>query len=295
MKRQLHFLVVASMLFTANFIFSQAGIMENFASFGDWAVVNKPEVSDGSGGTIPAGNFIINSGNLEVSMGSQNNPFTGNYRADLQFIASTNYTINYTADKIFAIKFIGDRPDGSVNGFKLELHNATDNNWINKGGARYARTGSVLTTSGDNIYYFDFSTDPNYVDGDLEIDKINLIVADVTGSPNYTVDWIATFLDVAALEAYKDTEDDTALGVEDFKVNNTFKMFPNPSGNEVSIEINQVYVKENSSVKIYNILGGLVYDKPVNYKERILKINHNLKSGIYLVKVGKQTGKLLVK
>lgn len=276
------------MLCTANLITAQEGVNQVFTAFNDWFVDNKPN-----------GSSSVSGGHLNVTMGDQGN---GKYRADLKFQAGTNYTINSTTDKIIAVKFIGDRP--ATGAFKVELHNATTNTWINNGGAKYNSAGSIITTGGNNIYYFDFSGDANYGTGDIEIDRIGFTLADVVDPTNYTVDWIATFASTTDLEAYKDTKDDglsdedeVVLGIDDIIAkNNAFKLYPNPStNNSFSIEFGKGHNNSVSSVKIYSILGSLVLDKAVNINANKITINHNLKSGIYIVKLDDYTSKLIVK
>lgn len=236
----------------------------------------------------------MSGGHLDVVMGDQGN---GKYRADLKFEAGTNYTINSTTDRIMAVKFIGDKP--ATGSFKMELRNDTDGNWINNGGSRYNSAGSTTTTAGNMIYYFDFSGDTNYTVGDKEINKIFFVIADVVDPTDYIVDWVASFAD---LEAYKDTKDDgptdtegTILGVNDVIVEaSRIKIFPNPSAdNMFNIKFNGS-LEGVTSLKIYNILGGLVLEKKISGNSKNMIINHNLKTGIHLVKVGSKRQTLIV-
>ncbi|AUC19706.1 T9SS type A sorting domain-containing protein, partial [Polaribacter reichenbachii] len=170
---------------------AQESINQPFSSFGDWSVSN-----NGSGTSTIVDNH------LNVVMGLSGSK----YRADLKFLAGTNYTINKTSDKILALKFIGDKPNsGNIKG---EIHDATNNLWINNGGVAYTISGPVKTAAGNNIYYFDFSGDANYSTGDIEVDKINIKIADVDDPTTYVIDWVASFESLADLQAYKNTSDD---------------------------------------------------------------------------------------
>ncbi|MFD0991113.1 T9SS type A sorting domain-containing protein [Mariniflexile jejuense] len=294
--------MVAVLFFTVNVTTAQGNVNQIFTSFGDWFVDNKPQNTNTS---VPAGTSMVSNGHLVVTMGPQStNVGETKYRADLKFLAGTNYTINSTTDKIIAVKFIGDRPTGVATGFKVEIHNFTDNTWINNGGSRYSNAGSVLTSSGNTIYYFDFSGDANYSAGNIQIDKINITIADVTANPNYTIDWIATFVDVAALEAYKNTNEDgtgdmdeSALGLNDFNASNsTFKIYPNPStNNSFNLDLKNNYSKATAQVKVYSVLGKLVLDKEFSANSKKVTINHDLSAGMYLVKVDNSLAKLVVK
>ncbi len=286
MKNKLHILLIAMLLCTVNLVSAQESVNQIFDASGDWYVDDKP-----------GGSSAVSGGHLNVTMGDQGG---GKFRADLKFEAGTTYTINSTTDKIIAVKFIGDKPASGA--FKVELH-IKDGNWINNGGGKYSPAGPTTTTAGNNIYYFDFSADSNYAVGDLEIDRINFTIADVTEATDYVIDWVATFENTSDLEAYKDTKDDgagdtegTTLGVNDALVKTrSFKLRPNPSTNNVfSIDLNE-QTQNAKTLKVYNLLGGLILDKAVESGSKTIRVNHNLKAGIYLVKLNNSTQKLVVK
>ncbi|MFI1743265.1 T9SS type A sorting domain-containing protein [Thalassobellus sediminis] len=285
MKKHLHFLLIALMLCVSSFISAQGGINQNFASLGNWFVDDKPN-----------GTSSVSGGHLIVTMGDQGN---GKYRADLKNDNAT-YTINSTTDKIIAVKFIGDKP--ATGAFKVELRNETAGAWMNNGGGKYNPTGSITTAKGNLIYYFDFSGDANYTTGDISISRIGFTIADVVDPTNYTIDWVASFIDVTALEAYKDTmddgasDDDETLGVNDVLVKNkTLKLYPNPSvNNSFNINLETGFLKETTEVKVYSIIGELVLQKQLKTNSKLTTINHNLKSGMYLVMIENRTAKLIV-
>ena len=67
------------------------------------------------------------------------------------------------------------------------------------------------------------------------------------------------------------------------------RVFPNPSKNSFTIESN-----ETGTVKIYNLLGKtLITKKKINYSVKIT--NHNLPKGVYIIKLGKKTQKLILR
>ncbi|MGY5355321.1 T9SS type A sorting domain-containing protein [Wenyingzhuangia sp. IMCC45467] len=281
MKKRLHYLTILSFLFFGKIVYAQEGINEPFMVVGDWSVNDNPN-----------GTSNISGGLLDVTMGDQGT--SGKYRADLNFLAGTNYTINKEADKLIAIKFIGDKPSTGV--LKLELYNLTAGAWINRGGGRYTPAGSVVTTSGDNIYYFDVTPDTNYTTGDIEVNKINFTIADATVPTNYTVDWVASFTTVADIEAYKDTDDDASMSLKGGLLNSVFKVYPNPSTENIfNISLNNKYSKSEAVVKVYNVIGSLVLNKNAKIVNKTISVNHHLLPGVYFVQIEGNTSKLIVK
>lgn len=283
MKTQLQFLLVTIMLSATCLISAQGGINQNFASLGNWYVDDKPN-----------GTSSVSGGHLIVTMGDQGN---GKYRADLKNDNAT-YTINSTTDKIIAVKFIGDKP--ATGAFKVELRNETAAAWMNNGGGKYNPAGSITTTEGNLIYYFDFSGDANYTTGDISISRIGFTLADVVDPTNYTIDWVATFADLAALEAYKDFKDDGASDTEgtlnidtNTLVTSLFNVYPNPiNSSSFNLEVNDLNTN-NNNIEVYNLLGSKILSKKI--KKNKTEIFHNLNAGIYIVKVGEISKKIIVK
>ncbi|MBP0905366.1 T9SS type A sorting domain-containing protein [Mariniflexile gromovii] len=308
MQKKLQFLLAATMLCTANLISAQGGINHVFTDFGGWIVGNNPERTNPAGGTIPAGTSAVSGGHLNVTMGGQSEPFTGSYRSDVKFDitnggGTSSYTINSNTDKILAIKFIGDRVAAGT--FKLEMYNLTAGAWMNNSGSRYTAAGTTTTAAGNKIYYFDFSTDANFTAGNIAISRINFTIADNPNGGSFVVDWIASFADIAALEAYKEAKDDgtsdtegsLTLGIDDVVTkNNAFKIYPNPStNNSFNIELEKSYSKSTATVKVYNLLGSVILSKTVNTNVKKTTINHNLNPGMYIVQVDTTSTKLVVK
>jgi hypothetical protein len=133
----------------------------------------------------------------------------GKYRADISYKKgdTDGYTIDASSNKILAIKFIGTRPQGNMT---LEMDN--NGSWLKNSDGKDAwknsPQGSVVTTSGNTIYYYDLTRSPEYT-GDVVVTKLNIKLADNTDEPHsYVVDWISTYASVEALEADKDWKDD---------------------------------------------------------------------------------------
>lgn len=281
--------------------------LNNFQALGSgWTVDNKPEASIPAGGTIPAGTASATGGHLNVTMGSQDATFNNKYRGDLKFNAGGDaglyYTFNPTTDKYLAVKFIGDRPTGTL---KMEFH-SEGGTWFNRGGAKYTAFGTpIVTSNNNNIYYFILDQDATYTGtSDFSIDQINITIADITSGNTYVIDFIATFADLEAITTNKDMMDDgvsdsdeVALGVDDEVAKGVaFKLYPNPSTNNLfNIELKNNYSRTTATVKIYNLLGSLVLSKEVNTNTKKITVSHNLKAGLYIVELDNITSKLIVK
>lgn len=144
-------------------------------------------------------NATVENGHLVVPMTESG----GKYRQDLSFNNADNaYTLDASTETILAIKFIGTRPHGNMT---LEFQN--NGAWLN---TKWKNTpdGSVTTTKGNTIYYYNLTKDDTYT-GTLTVNRINLKVADCTVEPyEYTLDWIKTYPSVEALEVDPDWKDD---------------------------------------------------------------------------------------
>lgn len=165
-------------------------------------------------------------GHLEVGMVEQSN---GKYRADLSYKKgdTDGYTVNANEEKLLAIKFIGTRPQGNMT---LEI----DNNgaWLKNEAGKDAWTskpqGSVVTTGGNTIYYYDLTRSPEFT-GEVVVTKMNFKIADNVDAPHsYSIDWIKTYADVAAIEADKDWADDGANDLDEANA------APSPVNNETT-------------------------------------------------------------
>lgn len=74
----------------------------------------------------------------------------------------------------------------------------------------------------------------------------------------------------------------------------TFDCFPNPSHDDIHLLINSVN-NEDSEICIYDMMGRIVFDMPYRCTEGIneITIRPNLEAGIYLLKVGSYTHRIV--
>ena len=158
--------------------------------------------------------YVVAGGHLNCNMALQTN---SKYRGDFKFnndnSADINFALNPSKDVYLAIKFIGTRPDGAL---KLEFNDGSQ--WFNSkwGGGS---PSSIETVGGNYIYYFNLSVDEKYTGESVNVRRMNFIIADAAEEPySYTIDWIATFASVEAIQAYKDTADDGEGDMDDYVV-----------------------------------------------------------------------------
>lgn len=164
-------------LFAAAFaLTASAGVTETFTSGqGDWALSNNATAT-------------VADGHLNVTMGVQNET---KYRADLTY--SKEFTVK-SDEKVVAIKFIGNRPDGAL------TLNMPDNGLA----SNVKASKSITTSAGNYIYYWEINPT-----SELTQKKIQFKIADCIEEPHsYSVDWIKFYPSVEALTADKDWKDD---------------------------------------------------------------------------------------
>lgn len=250
-------------------------------NFGQWSVQ-----STGSSGTVSGGY-------LNATMGLQTN---SKYRADIWYnfssVATNDMTLNTTNHAYLAIKFKGSRPDGSI---KLELQRNAggtivwDNTVWNGGSA----DGNFTDTNGDIVYYFNLTKDPDFTGGDLTYRRIHILVADAVINTSYQVDWIASFADTAAIQAYMSS----SLGINKVgKENKKLALYPNPStGGSFTIQLDANTLEPTVSIKIYQMNGSLVKEIKQDIDTETIQIQHGLPKGAYLLQVnGGASSKLIV-
>ena len=74
----------------------------------------------------------------------------------------------------------------------------------------------------------------------------------------------------------------------------SFKLFPNPTSSEINIKINNGY-NEKGAIKIYNLIGNLVYkDRKMIEENELINIS-SLESGIYWVAIELEKGMMISK
>lgn len=176
------------------------------------------------------GTYSFENGHLNVVMAVQSN---GKYRADLWYNRTTdeNYKITDVSNiKVMAIKFIGQRPTGSL---KLEYLGDFTNktNWTYK--------GEIKTSGGNTIYYWDLNDISDYTTTST-LNRYHFTIADCEVEPfEYSVDWIATFESIEALTENKDWKDDGENDIdEEGEVEYTFI---NESTNQGYLSFDEMY------------------------------------------------------
>lgn len=176
------------------------------------------------------GTYSFENGHLNVVMAVQSN---NKYRADLWYNRTTdeNYKITDVSNiKVMAIKFIGQRPAGSL---KLEYIGDFTNkaNWTYK--------GEIKTSAGNTIYYWDLNDISDYTAAST-LNRYHFTIADCEVEPfEYSVDWIATFESLDALTENKDWKDDGENDIdEEGEVEYTFL---NESTNQGYLSFDEMY------------------------------------------------------
>jgi len=84
----------------------------------------------------------------------------------------------------------------------------------------------------------------------------------------------------------------TNVMVNEFVDNPSFEMYPNPATNNVQLTISNVQL-DVQTVQIYDLAGKQVKQFKIQNSELKIKTG-DLEKGVYIVKVGKQTKKLIV-
>ena len=155
------------------------------------------------------GTAEVSGGHLNVTMAENN----GKYRADVH-MKNGEYSLDATADRYVAVKFIGERPNGNMtleidNGGSWMKNDAGKDAWVGK------PQGSVMTKGGNTIYYYDLTRSPQFTSS-VNVTKINFKIADCTVAPyTYSIDWVKTYATPEAIEADKDWADDGAGDIDE--------------------------------------------------------------------------------
>lgn len=116
----------------------------------------------------------------------------------------------------------------------------------------------------------------------LPTDTTKLITSNL---PNGSYTWYVKAYDVAGGFTNSNTQTFTInaiSGIEDTKMNNSIKVYPNPVENELIIESDG-----STSFEILNLMGQVIYNG--NLIKRIIVQTSNLSTGVYLIKF--KTGK----
>jgi hypothetical protein len=147
------------------------------------------------------------------------NQTSAKYRTDIKYNMFGDYNnnadiwIDFDASqyKVFAIKFIGERPTSGV----LKLSNiSVSKTWI-KGTDGYSLSEKGYTdiadADGNHTYYWTIGGD-NWT-GDISIDRIEIVIADITSDADrtFTVSSINWYKSVEDLEASMSVQQETAV------------------------------------------------------------------------------------
>jgi hypothetical protein len=157
---------------------------------------------------------IVNDG-LQITC----NQTAAKYRTDLKYNMFGDYNANediwidFDASqyKVFAIKFIGERPTSGV----LKLSNiSVSKSWIkNADGYSLSEKGytDIVDSDGNHTYYWTVGGD-NWT-GNISIDRIEVVIADITSDSDktFTVSSMNWYKSVDELEASMNLQQETAV------------------------------------------------------------------------------------
>ena len=227
---------------------------------------------------------VILDGHLDVSMADQGT----NYRADLWYNDSSSDQLNIglkpSEEQILAIKFIGDRPDGSL---KFEMQQDVNGtlSWMNTQWNGGNADGNYITSSGNTIYYFDLTKDGGYTGSEfLLMRRLHFVIADATIEPySYSVDWVATFSSLSELESSINMMDDGTGDNDEGAATSTKNVrYDLVSDFTVRTTPGQIAIlsNETSEFNIYNISGQLIETVQARTGEVVV----NCLSGLYILK-----------
>ncbi|WP_433779646.1 T9SS type A sorting domain-containing protein [Flavobacterium anhuiense] len=81
------------------------------------------------------------------------------------------------------------------------------------------------------------------------------------------------------------------LGTADFELENSLKLYPNPSKDFITIKINTL---ENTKLKVFDVNGRFVFSKELKKDSTTVDIS-NLSVGVYMFEISNETGKSIKK
>ena len=89
-------------------------------------------------------------------------------------------------------------------------------------------------------------------------------------------------------------EDCDDSGIDDIKAENSIKIYPNPAKDVVTLDLGHLSLDNADVVTIFNSNGQVVYRFNITSQESDIDVS-GLESGVYYIKVGKFTQKLIIK
>jgi hypothetical protein len=89
------------------------------------------------------------------------------------------------------------------------------------------------------------------------------------------------------LGAYEGT---VFLTISNINPDGNITVYPNPASSFISLELPGFSIDENTSMKIFNMNGQLVFDTLIKSENDLLNIGiNNLSSGLYILKVNTES------
>ena len=174
---------------------------QNFQSIGIWGNADR-----GGTAVVENGHLVRNQTTGSRSDIAYNQGANPNNENDTN-IESQVINLNPNIDVYIAIKFIENAPSSTLQALRY----FTDGGW----GDKLTPTGSISTNAGNVIQYWNLATviGANYTGNSYTIRRLQLINNGIDASPDYSVDWVATFSSIEAIQTHSDIADD---GLNDF-------------------------------------------------------------------------------
>ncbi|MGY5354143.1 T9SS type A sorting domain-containing protein [Wenyingzhuangia sp. IMCC45467] len=170
-----------------------------------------------------------------------------------------------------------------------------------QGNRIYGSNTGYEGTSGDLLYTFPDADTGEHLEGQYDYRAVAAgstlaeIILDPMPSQGYQYIYMYSIngCNVGEIEFWGTS---TTLGINDINTNKQdLVLYPNPSIDNFSVNLGSETLKNTIDIKVYSVLGELVLNKTVKVTSNTLTINHNLNSGIYVVKINGKTTKLTVK
>lgn len=206
MKNKINFILV-NLLITVTTCWSQdlssvaESYSQNFQNIGNWGNGDR-----GGSIVVENGHLVRNQGSGSRSDISYNQSANPSNEAD-NTVESKVMNLNPNVDVFIAIKFIGNAPSSTLQ----TLRYSTNGTWGNK----VTATGEISTTLGNTIQYWNLASliGSTYTGDSYAVRRFQLINVGTDDSPDYSVDWVATFSSIEDIQTNADIADD---GVNDF-------------------------------------------------------------------------------
>ena len=85
------------------------------------------------------------------------------------------------------------------------------------------------------------------------------------------------------------------LGVQDRPAKTSFNLYPNPTTNFVTLEVeDEEMVQKHEPVMVFDIFGKLLYRKPLTSSREQIDMS-SYAPGVYVVKIGNRAASVLVR